>query len=83
LKHNRIKWRTPEPWLHRYSQLDLAETKWYHVVSRCVRRAFLCGVDNNSGKSYEHRRHWVEARMKYLASIFTVDIAAFAIHPVK
>ncbi len=63
----------------RYSQLDLAETKWYHLVSRCVRRAFLCGVDNNSGKSYEHRRDWVEARMKYLASIFTVDIAAFAI----
>jgi hypothetical protein len=63
----------------RYSQLDLAETKWYHVVSRCVRRAFLCGVDNNTGISYEHRRDWVEARMKYLASIFTVDIAAFAI----
>jgi REP element-mobilizing transposase RayT len=63
----------------RYSQLDLAETKWYHVVSRCVRRAYLCGHDHNSGISYEHRRAWVEERMKYLATIFTVDIAAFAI----
>jgi REP element-mobilizing transposase RayT len=63
----------------RYSQLDLAETKWYHVVSRCVRRAYLCGHDHNSGISYEHRRAWVEERIKYLASIFTVDIAAFSI----
>ncbi len=63
----------------RYSQISLEDTCWYHVVSRCVRRAFLCGIDNNTGQSYEYRRDWVEKRIKYLATIFTVDIAAYAI----
>jgi len=63
----------------RYAQLSLVETPWYHVVSRCVRRAYLCGVDHITGQSYEHRRDWVEQRIKQLASVFTIDIAAFAI----
>jgi len=63
----------------RYSQISLEETPWYHVVSRCVRRAYLCGVDGVTGASYEHRRGWVEQRLRKLASIFTIDIAAYAI----
>ena len=48
----------------------LEETPYYHCVSRCVRRAFLCGVDAHTGKSYEHRRQWIVYRMKLLADIF-------------
>ncbi|MDD3802252.1 MAG: hypothetical protein PHV45_08665 [Desulfuromonas thiophila] len=63
----------------RYAQLDLNETPWYHVVSRCVRRAYLCGVDQITGQSYEHRRDWLERRIQQLAAIFTIDIASYAI----
>ena len=54
-------------------------TPYYHVVSRCVRRAFLCGEDRVSGKSFEHRRGWIEDRVRLLSSTFCVDIAAYAI----
>ncbi|WP_410488170.1 hypothetical protein [Aeromonas caviae] len=43
----------------RSRQISLQDTPYYHVVSRCVRRAFLCGEDAHSGQSYEHRRQWV------------------------
>jgi len=29
----------------RSEQIDLSTTPWYHCVSRCVRQAWLCGVD--------------------------------------
>ena len=44
----------------RSSLISLADTPWYHVVNRCVRRAFLCGRDAVSGQSFEHRRGWIE-----------------------
>jgi hypothetical protein len=31
------------------------DAPYYHVVSRCVRRSYLCGIDAYSGKDYEHR----------------------------
>jgi len=43
----------------RSRQISLQDTPYYHVVSRCVRRAFLCGADVHSSQSYEHRRQWV------------------------
>jgi REP element-mobilizing transposase RayT len=59
--------------------ISLSDTPYYHVVSRCVRRTFLCGFDRQSGKSYEHRRQWIEERIRLLSSIFAIDLCAYAV----
>ena len=51
----------------------------YHCVNRCVRRAWLCGKDPLSGKSYDHRKDWLQGRLEQLAGIFGVDILGFAV----
>jgi len=50
-----------------------------HAVQRCVRRAFLAGVDEKSGADYSFRREWIRRRMEALASVFGVDVLTYAV----
>lgn len=62
----------------RSQQIDLSATPYYHVVSRCVRRAFLCGDDALSQRNFDHRRGWLVERFRRLCDVFAIDVAAFA-----
>jgi len=66
----------PQP---RKSQISLIDTPYYHCVSRCVRHSFLCGEDKFTGQGYEHRQSWVEERLLFLSSVFSIGICAYAV----
>ena len=63
----------------RREQIALADTPYYHCIARCVRRAFLCGIDHHSGADFSHRRAWVVERLDALASVFAIDVCAYAV----
>lgn len=52
--------------------VDPSITRWYHTVSRCVRRICLLG------EGYEHRKRWIQERLELLSSIFAVSVGGFS-----
>jgi hypothetical protein len=44
-----------------------------------VRRAFLCGSDRITGRNFDHRRQWIEDRIRFLAESFAVSIYSYAV----
>jgi REP element-mobilizing transposase RayT len=54
-------------------------TPFYHVISRCVRRHFLCGRDPLTGRDYSARKQEIQDRLALLAEVFAIDVCAYAI----
>ena len=63
----------------RYQLLPEGQDGQFHCVSRCVRRAFLCGSDTYLNKNFDHRKVWIKNRLISLAAVFAIDVVAYAI----
>jgi hypothetical protein len=53
--------------------VDPALTRWYHCITRCVRRAFLLG------EGASDRKLWIDNRLKELAGIFSIAVGGFSV----
>jgi len=53
--------------------VDPMVTRWYHCVTRCVRRAFLL-----SEEPFD-RKLWIENLLQELADIFAVAVGGFSV----
>jgi len=65
--------------ISRSQQIVLFVTPYYYCINRCVRRAFLCGNDKQTGQNYEHRRGWIADKIKALSETFAIDVEAYAV----
>ena len=59
-----------------FMQAEISGT--FHLMVRCVRRSFLQGFDEYSGKDYSHRKSWVPDKIKLLLEAIAIDISAYA-----
>ena len=53
--------------------IDTTVARWYHCISRCVRRAFLLGEGPHD------RKGWIENRLEELAQIFAIAVGGFSV----
>lgn len=63
----------------RKTLICLQDTPYYHVVARCVRRAWLWGFDAYANRDHSHRKGWILERMRTLAEVFAIDVCAYAV----
>lgn len=63
----------------RVEQFAAGEVCIVHAIQRCVRRAFLAGKDEKTGRDYSFRKEWIRRRMEALASVFGIDVLSYAI----
>ncbi len=50
-----------------------AVTRWYHRITRCVRRGFLLGEGEGG------RKLWIDNRLQELARIFSIAVGGFSV----
>ncbi len=57
----------------RSKTVDPSVSGIYHCISRCVRRAFLCG------SAISDRKGWIHERLIFLSDVFAIDVCGLAI----
>ncbi len=72
-------WQTDAMTYPRKEIAPPGEPGYFHVVTRCVRRAFLCGPDKFTDRNFDHRRQWIEDRIRLLADSFAVSVFSYAV----
>lgn len=65
--------------VNRREVLSGGEVGGVHCITRCVRRAFLCGKDPISGTDDEPRRGLIRQRLEFLASVMGVAVLSYAV----
>lgn len=55
--------------------IQLDEVGVFHCWNRCVRRAFLCGIDAETGEDFDYRRDWIRDTEEALAALFAIEVA--------
>ena len=63
--------------LARSQLVDVSVSRWYHCISRCVRRAFLLAEGNDSATG--DRKEWIERRLQELNAIFAISVGGFSV----
>ena len=64
--------------LSRAEIFDPSEIVVVHTMARTNRRCFLLGEDQFTGKNFDHRKRWIEDKLKQLAANFGIDVLAFS-----
>ena len=59
--------------------IAVEDTPFYYCISRCVRCAYLCGEDYQSGQNFDHCKGWLVERIKFLSSVFAIDVGAYGV----
>ncbi len=47
----------------RRNLVDSETPGFYRCTNRCVRRTFFCGIVDETGQDYSHRKDWLERRI--------------------
>lgn len=64
--------------LSRAEIFDPSEIVAVHTMAKTVRRCFILGDDPLTGKNFDHRKQWIEDKLKHLAANFGIDLLAFS-----
>ena len=59
--------------------VDSQQPRFYHIGSRCVRRAWLLGKDPLTNRNHDHRKTVFLNRLKHLCRFFSVSVMGYAI----